>query len=68
MEIGVACDCALVLMEMAASRGNCSIEIIDRGEVFVGERLIDEGPKVFGGLQLRAVRRLIDEPDAIGDR
>jgi len=68
MEIGVACDGALVAMEMAASRGNRSIEIIEGSEVFVDERLIDEGPKVLGGLEFRAVGRLKDEPDAVGDR
>ena len=56
------------MVEKAASRGHCSIEIVDRIEVFVGERLIDEGPKVLGRLQFRAVGRLIDEPDTVGKR
>ena len=67
MEVGVACDGVLVLVEIAASRGNCSIEIADGIEVFVGERLVDERPEMFGGLELRAVGRLVDEPDAVGD-
>jgi len=68
MEIGVACDGVVILEEMTASRGNCSIEIVNGSEVFVGEGFIDERPKVLGGLQFRAAGRLIDEPDAIGDR
>jgi hypothetical protein len=35
--------------------------------VLVGERLIDERPKVFGRLQFRAVGWLVDKPDAVRD-
>lgn len=67
MEIGVACDGLLMLVEMAASLGDDGIEIVDGVEVGVGERLIDERPQVLGGLQLRAIGRLVDEPDAVGN-
>jgi len=67
MEIGVACDGLLILVEMAASLGDDGIEIVDGVEVGVGERLIDERPQVLGGLEFRAMGRLVDEPDAVGD-
>ncbi len=67
MEIGVACDGLLVLVEMAASLGDDGIEIVDGVEVGVGERLIDQRPEVLGGLEFRAIGRLVDEPDAVGN-
>lgn len=67
MKVGVLRDGLLVLMQMAASCGNDRIELVDGLEVSVGERLIDEGPKVLGGLQFGAIGGLIDEPDAVWD-
>ena len=60
-------DKAAVLMEIAASPAYDGIEIVDRVEVFVGERLVDERPEVLGRLQFRGVGWLVDEPDAVGD-
>src|SRR5450830_937869 len=63
MEVGVLGDHTAILMEMAASRADDDIEIVDCVEVFVGERFVDERPEVLGWLQFRAVGWLVDEPD-----
>ena len=34
-------------------------------EVAIDERLVDEGPQMLGGLQLRTMCRLEDEPDSV---
>jgi hypothetical protein len=67
MEVGVLGNDVLVLVKIAASLADGNVEIIDGVEVFVDERLIDERPKVLGGLYLGAIGRLVDEPDAVGD-
>ena len=67
MEIGVLRVDFFVVRQIAASVGDDGIEIVDGVEVGVGERFIDERPQVLGGLELRAVGRLVDEPDAVGD-
>ena len=68
MEIGVGSDDVSLLVEETASRGDGSIEIINRRKVCVDEWFVDERPEVLGGLQFRAAGRLIDKPDAVRDR
>jgi hypothetical protein len=68
MEVGVAFDDVLIVEEVTASCSDNGIEVIDRFEVLVGERFVDQGPEVLGGLEFGAVSGLIDEPDAVGDR
>jgi hypothetical protein len=68
MEVGVLGDHAAILIEMAASRADDDIEIVDCVEVFVGKRFVDERPEVLGWLQFRAVGWLVDEPDARRER
>ena len=58
-------DGAVILLEAAAPRGNGAIEVVDGFEVLVDERLIDKGPEALSGLEFRATRRLIDQPDAV---
>jgi len=65
MEFGGACDGILVSMQIAASRCDDGIEIVDCVEVFVDDRLVDERPEVFGGLQFGAVGGLVDRRDAV---
>lgn len=67
MEIGGLGDDALVLVECAATLCDSSVEIIDRIEVLVDERLVDKRPQMLDGLQFRAVGGLVDQPDAIRD-
>jgi hypothetical protein len=65
VEVGVAFDGAVILLEPAAPRSNGAIEVVDGFEVLVDERLIDKGPEALSGLEFRAAWRLIDEPDAV---
>lgn len=67
MEIGGLGDGALVLEKHTASLCDSGIQIVDCVEVFVDERLINQRPKVLGGLEFRAVGRLIDQAQAVGN-
>jgi hypothetical protein len=67
MKVGVGFDDLSMLVEEAASCIDGSIEIVDCRKVGVGERFVDEGPEALGGLEFRTARRLIDEPDAVGN-
>jgi hypothetical protein len=53
--------------EVAAALGDGGIEIVDGLEVRVGEWFIDERPEMVGGLPLRGVGRLVDQPDSVGN-
>jgi len=66
MEFGGFGDGFLVFVQRAASLGDGGVEIVDGLEMFVDQRLIDEGPQVLGRLELGTVGRLIDESDAVG--
>ena len=65
MEIGVRLDGAGV--ETAAAFGDGGIERIQRGEVRVDHRLVDQRPKMLGRLQLRSVGRQEHQADPLGD-
>src|SRR5690349_20092743 len=54
-------------VEGDAALGDRTVEVLDRAEVLVGERLVEHRPEAFGRLQLGAVGRAVDEPDALGD-
>src|SRR3954471_3597238 len=54
-------------VEGDAALGDRTVEVLDRAEVLVGERLVEHRPEAFGRLQLGAVGRQVDEPDALGD-
>ena len=43
-----------------------SFQIGEGFEVLVGERLVEDGPEVLGGLKLGGVWRQVDEPEALG--
>jgi len=43
------------------------VEIVERLEVAVDERLINKGPEMLSRLEFGAVWRLVNEMDAIGD-
>ncbi len=53
--------------EGSAPLGDRVIEVLDRREVLVGERLVEHGPEAFGRLELGTVGRQVDEPNALGD-
>jgi hypothetical protein len=50
VEACVLCDETAVVMEIATPLADDGIEIVDRGEVVVGKRLVDERPKMLGRL------------------
>lgn len=50
-----------------ASVGDHAVEVLEGREVLVGERLVEHGPETLGGLELRAVRWQVDEPNAVGN-
>ena len=54
-------------VEGDAALGDRTVEVLDRAEVLVGERLVEHRPEAFGRLQLGAVGRQVDEPDTLGD-
>jgi hypothetical protein len=54
-------------LEGDAALGLGFFEVVDRGEVAVGERRIREGPEVFGGLQLGRIRRQEEQVQVLGD-
>lgn len=54
-------------IELAASVGDGLVEIGERVEILVGDRLIDERPEAFRRLQLGTVGRQEDEFDSVGN-
>src|SRR3712207_8511855 len=44
-------------VEAAAALGDDGVEVVERGEVLVGDRLIHRRPQPLGGLEFGAVRR-----------
>ncbi len=67
MEEGRAADRVGLADELSASTRDHAVEVSESSEVSVGEGLVDEGPEVLGGLQLRTVGRLVDEAHTLGD-
>ena len=47
--------------------GDFCVEFLDACDVLVDDRLVEEHPKGFGGLQLGTIRRQINEANTIGD-
>ena len=56
----MACDERFLSRQIAVSLGDSGVEMSDRFEVFVGERLVNERPEMFGGLKFRGARRLVE--------
>src|ERR1043166_2380086 len=67
MEVGGLGDGLLILVQHATALSDDVIEGFDRIEVSVHQRLVDERPKVLGGLQLRAVGGLVNQANAVRD-
>ena len=59
-------DHRLLLHERDAALAHDFVEVLDGLEVAIDQRLVDEGPQMFGRLQLGTVGRLEDGPDAAG--
>jgi hypothetical protein len=43
------------------------LKVVDPGEMAIGERSIRERPEMFGGLELRRIRRQEEQVDMLGD-
>jgi len=67
MEEGVVADRVGLPSEGHATIGDRVVQAFDSGEASVGERFVDEGPKMFGRLQLGTVGGLEHEADAVGN-
>ena len=65
MEEGAGADHFALAGKGDAAFADTLFEILDRLEVGIDQRLVNERPKVFGGLQLGTMRRPKHEPDAI---
>src|SRR5215210_3062076 len=52
-------------MENATALGHNLLEISKRGEVLVGEWLVEDGPEVLSRLKLGGVWGQVDEPEAL---
>src|SRR3712207_7883681 len=55
-------------VEAAAALGDDGVEVVERGEVLVGDRLIHRRPQPLGGLEFGAVRRQERKRDPVRDR
>ena len=65
MEVGVRLEDGG--LEPSAAFGDDGLELGERGEVPVDDRLVDQGPEMLGRLQLRAVGRQEHQADPLGD-
>lgn len=66
MEEGAVTDGVALVCESEAALSDRVIEALDGGEAAVGERFVDELPKVFGRLELGTVGGLEYETNAVG--
>ena len=67
MEPGSALDLLALLGEGDALGGDFLVELCDGRNVLVDNRLVDQRPQGFGGLQLRSIGRQVKEANAIWD-
>src|SRR3954452_5889680 len=58
-------EAELIASEDPATVCDGAFEISEGLEVLVGERLVEDGPEVLGGLKLGRVAGQVDEPDPI---
>ena len=65
VEQGAVADDVLLLGEGDAAVGDRLIQALNGGKAAVGERFVDEGPKMFGRLELWTVGGLKYEANAV---
>ena len=65
MKLGVRLEGSRI--ELATARGEDGAEFVQRGDMPVDDRLIDQGPEVLGGLEFGRIGRQEDEADPVGD-
>jgi hypothetical protein len=66
VEEGAVTDRVALVCESEAPFSDRVIEALDGGEATVGERFVDEPPKMFGRLELGTVGGLEYETNAVG--
>ena len=66
MEQSTVVDDVGLLGERDAAVADRLVQALDGGKAAVGERLVDEDPKMFGRLELRTVGWLVHEGNAVG--
>ena len=62
----VCTEAELIALENPATVCDRAFQISEGLEVPVGERLIQDGPEVLGGLKLGRVAGQVDQPEALG--
>lgn len=67
MESGSAPDGLGVICEFSATGADDRVEGVDVVDVLVDDRLVDESPQAFGGLNLGGVGRQEGETNAVGN-
>ena len=56
METGSPFEGLALVCQMGTSVGDDGLERFEIGDVFVDDRLVEDFPKMFGGLKFRRVR------------
>ena len=67
MEAGDGSGCLRVLREPDASCLDDGLRLVERIEMPVDDRLVDQLPQAFSGLQFGRIGRQVDEPDPVGN-
>src|SRR3954468_20059082 len=65
MEVGVRSEDGSI--ELATARGDGGAEVVERGEMPIGDRLIHQRPEMLGRLEFGRVGWQEDEADPLGD-
>ena len=68
MESGVGGDELKIAIEEATARGEHGVKVLDRFEVTIDDRFVDERPEVLCRLQLGRIGWQVDQSNAVGHR
>ena len=61
MEVGVRLEGGGI--ELATALGDDGAEVVERGDMPIGDRLIHQRPEMLGGLEFRRIGRQEDQAD-----
>jgi len=65
MEAGSPFEDLAFIRQLDAALAKDGFERFEVGDVFVDDRLVEDFPKVFGGLKFRRVRGQKEKPDSV---
>jgi hypothetical protein len=65
MEVGMRLEGGGI--ELATALGDDGVEFVQRSEVPIDDRLVQQGPEMFGGLEFGRIGRQEDQADPVGD-